>query len=43
VNFAAMWPGVEWLIAGVHTGGEPEVRSYLIDGGTIREAELEVT
>jgi proteasome lid subunit RPN8/RPN11 len=43
VNFAAMWPGVEWLIAGVHTGGEPQVRSYLIDGGTIREAELEVT
>jgi proteasome lid subunit RPN8/RPN11 len=46
VNFAAGWPGVEWLIVGVPKGtggGEPEVRSYLIDDGTIREVELEVT
>ena len=46
VNFAAGWPGVEWLIVGVPkkgSGGEPEVRSYLIDGGAIREVELEVT
>ena len=46
VNFAAGWPGVEWLIVGVPKKGsddEPEVRSYLIDGGAIREVELEVT
>lgn len=45
VNFAAGWPGVEWLIVGVSKGSdaEPEVRSYLIDGGAIREVEIEVT
>jgi proteasome lid subunit RPN8/RPN11 len=44
VNFAAGWPGVEWLIVGVpkNGDGEPQVRSYLIDGGEIREVELEV-
>jgi proteasome lid subunit RPN8/RPN11 len=45
VNFAAGWPGVEWLIVGVPKAGdaEPEVRSYLIEDGAIREMELEVT
>ena len=45
VNFAAGWPGVEWLIVGIpkRTGAEPEVRSYLIEDGVIREVELEVT
>ena len=43
VNFAALWPGVEWLIVGVLKDGEPEVRSYLIEDGAIRDAELEVT
>jgi proteasome lid subunit RPN8/RPN11 len=44
VNFAALWPGVEWLIVGVSKqAGEPEVRSYLIEDGKIRDAELEVT
>ncbi len=46
VNFAAGWPGVEWLIVGVPKKGadaEPEVRSYLIDDGVIREVEVEVT
>lgn len=44
VNFAAGWPGVEWLIVGVPKSrdAEPTVRSYLIDDGTIREIELEV-
>jgi proteasome lid subunit RPN8/RPN11 len=43
VNFAAGWPGVEWLIVGVPKGdGEPEVRSYLIEDGAIREVEIEV-
>ena len=45
VNFAAGWPGVEWLIVGVpkDRAADPEVRSYLIEDGTIREVELEVT
>ncbi len=43
VNFGALWPGVEWLIVGVSKSAEPEVRSYFIEGGAIREAELEVT
>lgn len=42
VNFAALWPGVEWLIVGTK-GAEPEARSYLIADGVIAEVELEVT
>jgi len=44
VNFAAGWPGVEWLIVGVPkpTDAEPEVRSYLIEDGVIREVAIEV-
>jgi len=44
VNFAAGWPGVEWLIVGVPKAkdAEPEVRSYLIEDGVIREVEIEV-
>jgi proteasome lid subunit RPN8/RPN11 len=45
VNFAGGWPGVEWLIVGVpkRNDGEPEVRSYLIEDGAIREVPVEVT
>ena len=43
VNFAALWPGLEWLIVGIPKNAEPEVRSYLIEDGVIRDAELEVT
>jgi len=44
VNFAAGWPGVEWLIVGVPKAreAEPEVKSYLIEDGVIREVEVEV-
>jgi proteasome lid subunit RPN8/RPN11 len=42
VNFAANWPGVEWIIVGLANGAEPEVRSYLIDDGEVREVPLEV-
>jgi [CysO sulfur-carrier protein]-S-L-cysteine hydrolase len=42
VNFAANWPGVEWIIVGLAAGEAPEVRSYLIDGGTIEETPIEV-
>ena len=31
INFAANWPGVEWIIVGLAEGGGPETRSYLID------------
>jgi [CysO sulfur-carrier protein]-S-L-cysteine hydrolase len=40
VNFAASWPGVEWIIVGLSAGAEPEVRSYLIDGGAIEEVPI---
>jgi proteasome lid subunit RPN8/RPN11 len=43
LNFAALWPGVEWLIVGVPKKGEPTVRHYRIEDGRITEAELEVT
>ncbi|MFI5009911.1 MAG: M67 family metallopeptidase, partial [Solirubrobacterales bacterium] len=41
INFAANWPGVEWIIVGL-AGEEPEVRSYLIDGGQVSEVPLDV-
>ncbi|HYM46478.1 MAG TPA: M67 family metallopeptidase [Solirubrobacteraceae bacterium] len=41
VNFAANWPGVEWVIVGLAGPDAPEIRSYLIDGGRVREVALE--
>ena len=41
VNFAAHWPGVEWLIVGLADGPEATLRSYLIDGGDVREVAVE--
>jgi proteasome lid subunit RPN8/RPN11 len=43
INFAANWPGVEWIIVGLASGDAPEVRSYLIDGGSVREVPIEET
>jgi proteasome lid subunit RPN8/RPN11 len=40
LNFAAWWPGVEWIIVGLKAGAGPEVRSYLIDGGQIEEVPI---
>jgi proteasome lid subunit RPN8/RPN11 len=40
INFAAHWPGVEWLIVGLADGQAPEVRSYLIDDGQVEEVAL---
>jgi proteasome lid subunit RPN8/RPN11 len=40
VNFAANWPGVEWLIVGLAHGQQPAVRSYLIDGSDIKELAI---
>jgi [CysO sulfur-carrier protein]-S-L-cysteine hydrolase len=41
INFAANWPGLEWVIVGL-AGEEPEVRCYLIDGPEVQEVALEV-
>jgi len=40
INYAAGWPGVEWIIVGLQ-GEEPEVRSYLIVGAAVTEVALE--
>jgi proteasome lid subunit RPN8/RPN11 len=42
IGFAANWPGVEWIIVGLADGQAPEVRSYLIENGQVREVALEV-
>ena len=41
INFAANWPGVEWIIVGLASGEPPQVRSYLIDGGEVREVAVQ--
>ena len=41
INFAANWPGVEWIIVGLAVGQAPQVCSYLIDGGTVKEVAIE--
>jgi [CysO sulfur-carrier protein]-S-L-cysteine hydrolase len=41
VNFAANWPGVEWIIVGLADRETPDVRSYLINGGEVTEVALE--
>ncbi len=44
INFAANWPGVEWIIVGLAGGEAPEVRSYLIDdAGRVEEVEIRET
>jgi proteasome lid subunit RPN8/RPN11 len=40
INFAVNWPGVEWIIVGLAGGEQPEVRSYLIESGQVREVGL---
>jgi [CysO sulfur-carrier protein]-S-L-cysteine hydrolase len=41
VNFAANWPGVEWIIVGLAAGRSPQTRSYVIDGSEVREVPLQ--
>jgi [CysO sulfur-carrier protein]-S-L-cysteine hydrolase len=41
INFAAKWPGVEWVIVGL-AKAQPEVRCYLIEDGEVTEVPLEV-
>jgi proteasome lid subunit RPN8/RPN11 len=40
VNFAANWPGVEWIIVGLAGSDGPEVRSYSIEDGAIEEVPI---
>jgi len=40
INFAAHWPGVEWLIVGLAERHAPEVRSYLIADGQVEEVAI---
>lgn len=41
INFAAGWPGVEWIIVGLSDPNNPEVRSYLIEGGQVQEVAIQ--
>ncbi|HEV2752601.1 MAG TPA: M67 family metallopeptidase [Solirubrobacteraceae bacterium] len=41
LNFAALWPGVDWIIVGVSRDSEPLVRTYRIEEGRVTEVELE--
>ena len=41
INFAANWPGLEWVIVGL-AGEQPQVRCYLIEDSVVRELELQV-
>jgi proteasome lid subunit RPN8/RPN11 len=41
INFAANWPGVEWIIVGLAGGEDAEVRSYLIHGGSVAEVAVQ--
>jgi [CysO sulfur-carrier protein]-S-L-cysteine hydrolase len=41
INFAANWPGLEWVIVGL-AGGQPDVRCFMIERGQVREVALEV-
>jgi len=40
VNFAANWPGVEWIIVGLANREEPLVRTYEIEGSDIKELAI---
>jgi proteasome lid subunit RPN8/RPN11 len=39
INFAAGWPGVDWLIVGL-AGEEPELRHWRIADGAVTELEI---
>ena len=42
VNFAAGWPGVEWIIVGLAVDEAAEFRSFRIDGGVVTEVGIDV-
>ncbi|MCW3003061.1 MAG: family metallopeptidase [Conexibacter sp.] len=41
MNFAAGWPGVDWLIVGIK-GDQPEIRNWRIADGVATEVEVRV-
>lgn len=41
INFAAGWPGIEWIIVGTKSG-TPEVKSYLIDDGQVSDVPVAI-
>jgi proteasome lid subunit RPN8/RPN11 len=41
VNYAPQWPGALWIIVGL-AAGEPDVRTWAIDGGQASQVELVV-
>ena len=41
ITFAANWPGIEWIIVGL-AGDEVDVRSFVIDGGDVRQIDIGV-
>jgi len=41
INFAAGWPGVQWLIVGLRRDGEPDIRCFTIADGTVAEVALD--
>jgi proteasome lid subunit RPN8/RPN11 len=41
INFAANWPGLEWVIVGL-ADTEAEVRCFLIEDGKVRQVPLRV-
>ncbi len=43
INFAANWPGVEWIIIGLAGPEAPLVRSYMIDGPSVHEVAVAET
>ena len=40
INFAANWPGVEWIIVGISDPQSPEIRSFSIEEGVVQEVRL---
>lgn len=40
INFAAGWPGTEWLIVGTQAD-PPDVRSFLIEDGVVTQVPVE--
>jgi proteasome lid subunit RPN8/RPN11 len=40
MNFAKLWPGVDWLIIGVAGGGEPDIRNWRIESGSATQVEV---
>jgi proteasome lid subunit RPN8/RPN11 len=41
INFAANWPGVEWVIVGL-ADTDPDVRCFLIEDGKVHQVPLQV-